>query len=539
MLFLMMISAILELSVIGFVVPYVYIVSGENHYDFAKWIYLNNFDVIQGSLLYGGLIIISGVIRHISTSSTVKLAYDISAKISDSTFNNVLNSKYDEQKHKFIADEIRFNSMGVEELIVKIIIPVQYVIYSIITGSIILIGMVAYNSILALSVFGVMGIFYYAILLIVKNKLIANSMIQLKFSKNMVDIVHYSLMHFRDILINNEKSYLNVSYRELNRGLRSTQAYSEIVSVMPRFIIESFAILLFILLVSIYQNFEVNNEKMLADLLFVSMGALRLLPHFQRIYGGVASYFGHRDIIEEIDDRMIAFARNENLIDGGFNIEKIKTIRLECVRFTYDKRVIFDDFNFRIDAGSKTALIGKSGAGKSTLIDILLGLLSVESGKVLVNEFDINSINLVSYFQRISIVSQDVYIHGKTILDVIVGKTGALDEKRLRLIEDTVPLSDIGENYLENAIGENGSLLSGGQRQRISLAAALYKNSDLLILDEATSALDKSTESIIFNKIKENFKYLTILYITHSTELIEHADNVVNLDVNGCLNIKS
>jgi len=195
---------------------------------------------------------------------------------------------------------------------------------------------------------------------------------------------------------------------------------------------------------------------------------------------------------------------------------------------------VLKDVNLNIEAGEFISIIGQSGSGKSTLMNILIGNLKPESGKVLVNGHDIHKLSPKFIRGLSGTVTQDDVLFAGSIAENIC----FFDETpNMELIVQCAAMAMIHEDIIrmpmgyETLIGDMGNALSGGQKQRVILARALYKRPRILFLDEATSNLDMKNELAI----NENLKLLNItkIMVAHRKETIESAGRVVRMQKAG------
>lgn len=226
-----------------------------------------------------------------------------------------------------------------------------------------------------------------------------------------------------------------------------------------------------------------------------------------------------------------------NLNDKEFVTEKerkinfSKFISINDLEFHYpnNSKLIFKSFSCDIPKGATIAIIGESGAGKSTLLDLLTGLYHPTKGQIKIDGFDLNESDLVSWREKIGVVSQDTYIFNDSIEENIrFGKPDATEEE---IIEATKManahhfICHLSHGY-HTVVGERGYRLSGGERQRIALARALIRNPEILILDEATSNLDTNSEQIIQEAIEKYHGSKTLIIVAHRLSTIKHADKI-------------
>ena len=178
--------------------------------------------------------------------------------------------------------------------------------------------------------------------------------------------------------------------------------------------------------------------------------------------------------------------------------------------------------------------VGPCGSGKSTLIDVLLGLLEPQSGKVLVDGKDIRE-HLRAWRRLICYVPQTIYLTDYTLRRNVafVVPDDQIDDVAVETSIKAAQLNDFVSRLPEGLgvkVGERGVRLSGGQRQRIGIARALYHDPEILVLDEATSALDIGTEREFMDAVIALHGKKTILIIAHRLSTIEQCDLVFKLE---------
>ena len=213
------------------------------------------------------------------------------------------------------------------------------------------------------------------------------------------------------------------------------------------------------------------------------------------------------------------------------NKNKAPSIIFKNINFSYNqKSKVLDDINFAIEGGANVALVGQSGAGKSSIINLISRFYDPSSGKILINDQEINKVDIVSLRNSISLVSQDTIIYNKSFLENIkFGKLEATEKEIIKAaknadIHNFISASSLG---YETIVGEGGNNLSGGQKQRISIARAILKDAPILLLDEATSSLDAETENQITKTLSKVTKNKTTITVTHKLSNVVYADQIV------------
>ena len=208
-------------------------------------------------------------------------------------------------------------------------------------------------------------------------------------------------------------------------------------------------------------------------------------------------------------------------------------IRFENVRFAYGDEPILKHIDLTIPAGREMALVGSTGSGKSTIVKLLMRFYEPQSGRLLLDGEDINTLDLKSLRRAIGFVSQDIFLIDGTVAENIAYGTFdagmAAIEAAARAAEAHDFIVALPDGYATR-VGERGQKLSGGQRQRIALARALVKNPPILVFDEATSAVDNETEAAIARSMARVTQNRTTIVIAHRLSTIRHADSICVLE---------
>ena len=247
-------------------------------------------------------------------------------------------------------------------------------------------------------------------------------------------------------------------------------------------------------------------------------------------------------IFDSFQKAMASFRRIMNLRDTSPTINNGETellelknkISFENLNFEYVKDFpVLKNINIEIEKGKTTAIVGSTGSGKSTLIKLILRFYEKNSGKILFDEHEIESLSLESIRNKIGLVSQDVFLfEGSVFENIAYGNIEANSEEvwnAARLSESDSFINDL-PNKEDTIVGERGQKLSGGQRQRISIARAILKNPEILILDEATSAVDNETEAAIQESLETLKEGRTVIAIAHRLSTIRNADLIYVLE---------
>jgi ATP-binding cassette, subfamily C, bacterial len=198
--------------------------------------------------------------------------------------------------------------------------------------------------------------------------------------------------------------------------------------------------------------------------------------------------------------------------------------------------IVLSDVDLVIPAGKTTAIVGPSGAGKSTVADLVVGLLTPSSGRVLIDGVPLEGARIHAWRRRLGYVNQDTFLFNESIRDnlSIVHPEASEEALRAALHAASAGFVESLPDGLDTVVGDRGVRLSGGERQRIALARAIVRRPAMLILDEATSALDPENEHVIQAAIERMAGQLTILIIAHRLASVRAAD-VIYVMEDGCV----
>jgi len=205
------------------------------------------------------------------------------------------------------------------------------------------------------------------------------------------------------------------------------------------------------------------------------------------------------------------------------------------VQFKYkiDGKLILQGINLDIPSNHTIGLVGRSGSGKSTLTKLIQGLYAPSAGSVLIDGYDIASVDPTSLRTRIGVVLQENYLFNRSIRDnvALAKPTATIDQvvAASKLAGAHEFIGGLAQGY-DTIIEERGVSLSGGQRQRIAIARALITNPKILIFDEATSALDYESEKIIQDNMAQIREGRTVIIIAHRLSAVRHADMIYVMD---------
>lgn len=343
----------------------------------------------------------------------------------------------------------------------------------------------------------------------------------------------------KDVKVLNRQDFFIRNYYESGKvGADLARDYS-VLNNMPRTLIETVfvaVVLLYVLFFKLNSNGVQNAGDV--DKLIIALGlvATRLMPAVNRIntyiaeiaYNQYSLDFVYNNLTDSM--KMDKAMRAERAAIAGPELHLEKEIEIKDITFAYpdSETNIFSGASMVVPKGKSVGIIGPSGAGKSTVVDIILGLLHVQSGEILCDGSNIFS-NYDSWLAQIGYIPQTIYMVDESIRENIAFGIDAdkIDEDRIWEVMEEAQLADFVKSLpegLDTKIGDRGVRLSGGQRQRIGIARALYHNPEILVFDEATSALDNETEAAVMEAVNSFHGKKTMIIIAHRLNTIENCD---------------
>jgi ABC-type multidrug transport system fused ATPase/permease subunit len=307
------------------------------------------------------------------------------------------------------------------------------------------------------------------------------------------------------------------------------------LDALPRLWLEFLAVIgLVVLVISMLAQGK-PIESLVPTIGLFAAAAFRLMPSTNRVLTTLQNLRYAFPVIDVIA-REIALPVTLPSAAAAGNLSICKSIKIENVSYTYSDAAepALRSINLEIEIGKSIGFIGGSGAGKSTLVDLILGLLTPNQGRLTIDGKDINEV-LRAWQDQIGYVPQTIYLTDDTLRRNIAFGLAAdqIDDLALNKAIEAAQLLDFVATLpegLNTVVGERGVRLSGGQRQRIGIARALYHDPAVLVLDEATSSLDIATERDVMQAVNALQGDKTILIVAHRLSTVEHCDTIVRLE---------
>jgi len=385
-------------------------------------------------------------------------------------------------------------------------------------------------------IFALIGTALYRSMHVKAKKLgLETSVLNIQSNEKIVEV----FSSYRESVVRNRRDYYAREIGKVRFALANANAEMSFMPYVSKYVIET-SVVLGALLISATQFVLQDSTHAIATLaIFLSAGT-RIAPAVLRLQQGsitirgalgqatptldLIDILGDKPLVENTDDTL-------DLFHEGF----VSEIEVSNVSLTYPGKLTpaISNVTLKIPSGASVAFVGPSGAGKTTIIDVLLGVLHPDEGKVSISGLS-PMLAVAKWPGAVSYVPQDVAIAAGTIREnVALGYPLELatDDLVMRALK-VAHLDKFIEELpfgIDTQVGERGAKLSGGQRQRLGIARAMFTQPHLLVLDEATSSLDGETEANITDAIHDLRGKTTVVMIAHRLSTIRNADIVIYL----------
>lgn len=358
----------------------------------------------------------------------------------------------------------------------------------------------------------------------------------------MYKTIMQSINSVKDVKVyGKEDAFLGI-YRKYGKRYYNLARDHEVLSSVPRLAIEAFSLSGVLAYMAVMMKLGQDVQTMVPQLSAFAVAAVRLLPSASRIntyLANIAYYrptldyvYANVELPKNVDER-VAEKKTAQVTDKLAFHDCIKVEQL-YYKYPNTDKYIFENARMQVPYGKSVGIMGPSGAGKTTVVDIMLGLLRVESGTI-----TCDGVNVLEHYGQwlanIGYISQTINMVDDTIrANIAFGvDVDDIDDARVWQVLEEAQLADFVRNLpngINTVIGERGVRISGGQRQRVGIARALYHDPEILILDEATSALDNDTEAAIMEAIENFHGRKTMLIIAHRLKTIENCDIIYKVE---------
>jgi ABC-type multidrug transport system fused ATPase/permease subunit len=548
-------ASVLETFGIGLIGPFVTLASNPKFIEERPWLnrIYTTFGVqsIQHFVVLLGLIIIlifcvKAYLNFRIQRFTFRFGYDRQSKLSSKLLHTYLNVPYTFHLSRNTSVLIQniINETGV--FTNQVMLPLLLSVSNLLVVVALVVLLARTDLIATVMVFGILLV-AFLIFYRLKDKLARWGKDVSQSHEEMIRIINHALGGLKETRVIGCENYFEQQMQQQGDRYAKSLSSSLAVGTLPRYLIEIVLITFLVGLASFYLMANYSDRDLTAVLGVFAMAAIRLIPSTSGLMGTFGSlkqttyslnkiYYDLREI-ENLDlpgreSNQLASVRNLKLQIWDFKHQ----IELDQVTYRYPNSSdpALSKVSLSIKKGQSIGLIGRSGAGKTTLVDIILGLLTPESGDIRVDGQSIYQ-DIRAWQNMIGYIPQSIFLMDDTIeRNIAFGVPDHLiDSVRVSQAISSAQLNDLIEQLPEGVktnVGERGVRLSGGQRQRVGIARALYHEREILVLDEATAALDNETESLVSQAMSALGGTKTLIIIAHRLSTIEHCNCIYMME---------
>lgn len=543
---LMLISSLAEVVSLGAVVPFIGVLTQPEkifQYPVVKEIAeifgigTSESLILPLTIMFATAALFAGGIRLVLLWVSIRLANATGADLSIDVYRRTLYQPYPVH----VANRSSEIISGITQKVgtaTGVLISLVTVVISLSLFMAIMITLLVIDPVVAIVAAISFGCMYGVIVLNAKGRLRKNSHCIAQEQTQVIKVLQEGLGAIRDVLMEGAQAIYCESYKSSIQKLQRANGENSYINQAPRYAMETLGMLLIASLAYALSSQSGGVKAALPILGALALGAQRLLPLMQQIYGNWAVVAGSHaaiiNVLDLLDQPLPEYISQPEPQSLAFK----KSIIFDNVSFRYSDNApwVLEGLSFTINKGSRIGFVGSTGSGKSTTIDLMMSLLDPIKGTITVDGKSIDDQTKQAWQKNIVHVPQSIYLTDATIAENIAFGVpkDEIDEESVRAAAAKAQIAEFIESSSKgyNAIvGERGIRLSGGQRQRIGIARALYKQkATVLIFDEATSALDSRTEKAVMKCIDDLKLDLTIIIISHRLSTLSNCDVIIQLE---------
>ena len=418
--------------------------------------------------------------------------------------------------------------MDVIDLVSNLLIIAMLAVYLLYTDVVI--------TLVVAALLGLCSYFYFAIM---RKRTVDYGKQNQIYNGKMIQAVNQALGGIKEIKVLARENYFVRAYEENGRYYASSLKKSQFYRNAPKYLIETVCVCGVLATILIKLQMGADVQELVPQLSVFAMAAFRLLPSVNQVNNLLNGILFLKPSIDRIyEDLQEAGAKkNERPPERDYRrLPAADAVRFEHVTFRYPgtEKEILSDLSVELPLKKSIGFVGSSGAGKTTFMDLLLGLLSPDQGRICYGDSDIRDYP-DAWGHKLGYIPQSIYLADDTIRRNVafgIPDSEISEAKVRRALEEAQLLEFVDglDDGLDTMVGESGVRLSGGQRQRIGIARALYQQPEILVLDEATSALDTETEQAVMEAVERFRGRCTLMMIAHRTSTLENCDQIYRLE---------
>ena len=551
--FLFIISSTFEMLGVGLMGPFAAMVTDSNFITNTGWlnaIYQKlALNSPQQFILYFGIFTIvafyvKAVLGFLSQKAIAQFSHKLRGDLSCELLNSYLSAPYTLHLARNSANLVQSVVTFTDRFCIGLVLSLLTAISNVVVIVALVVLLVTTNAAASVGI-SLILLVTLAVLSPLKNRLSHWGKEGFDASAEMIRILNHGIGGLKETRIIGCEPYFEQQMNEAARKYSKNMGLASGYANLPRYIVEAVIISFLIVFAFLFVTFNQDSSQNLTSIFGIfAIASIRLLPATGNTISCISIIRYNMHTLDSLYSELKEaeeFKTNAPFpqIDNARRDEKLgfqSEIAIENLVYKYPGAAAdtLKEISLTIQKGNSIGLIGKSGSGKTTLVDVLMGLLTPQSGDITVDGASVYP-QLRAWQNLIGYVPQSIFLIDDTLeKNIAFGiPDNLIDRQRLQDVLVAAQLNEVVEKLpmgLNTVVGERGVLLSGGQRQRVGIARALYHEKEILVFDEATAALDNETESLITDATKALSGSKTIIIIAHRLSTIEHCDRIYQLE---------
>ena len=489
----------------------------------------------------GGIIavyLIKNIYLVLEKSYIFKFSYNTQMKLSIRLLGTYMKEPYTFHLNNNIATLQRSLQEDTSRFMQVVMYSLELVAELAVCGVMVIYLMVVSKS-MTIIVLGLLVVFVGLFLLTTRKDSRKLGLDNQRYQGKLFQWMNQALGGIKEIKILGRESYFTDAYQGYYKKYAKGLWIARTISILPKYTVETVAMTGMLLAIIVKLLFgEADMIYYISQLAAFAVAAMRLMPSVGRINEHATNMVFalpsveliYRDL-KTVEEYIGVQDREEK---EAWQLQD--AIEVQGVTYCYPntKEAVIDGAAIRIEKGKTVAFIGSTGSGKTTMVDIILGLLSPQKGRVMADYINVHE-KPKTFHAQVGYIPQVIYLSDDTIRNNIAFgvREDEIDEEAVLAAMKKAQLAEFIEGLplgLDTIVGDRGVRLSGGQRQRIGIARALYHDPEILVLDEATSALDNETESAVMEAIENLQGMKTMIIIAHRLTTIRNVDRIYEVE---------
>ena len=547
LMLMILLMGVLDVIGVASIMPFMAVVAEPQIIEtngYLQWIYARfNFTSTKSFIGYLGICVFittvfSMCFKALTQFCIYRFSFAREHSISEKLIRGYLNQPYSWFLNQHSADLGKSILYDVREVISRCLISVIMIVSHAVVSLLIVGMLIIVNPLVAGSVFLVFGCVYSLLFYGVSSVLNRIGLERLESNNARYKLVSEAFNAIKDVKILGIEDRYSNHFSDITKRFVASEVIMQSIGNLPRYAIEMVTFGGMILFILLNLSNDLTLSKLIPIISLYAFAIYRLMPSLQGIFAMASFFKSSVSVLRSVHAKYSSLQKIQLKPVSVERMSLTKCLRLSGVSFSYEgtDSQALTALDMEIPAKSIVGIIGSTGSGKTTTVDLLLGLLTPNLGRLEVDGVSIDQNNVRQWQQGIGYVPQQIVLIDESIAkNIAFGISDCEIDIEALIIAAKIAnihefISDQLPDGYETKVGDKGVRLSGGQRQRIGIARALYHRPNILILDEATSALDNETEKAVMDAVNNLGREITIVMIAHRLSTLCEADIIYEME---------